>query len=208
MRRGLHGPWISLLLLALSSPSWLGGSMPRQPRQTRLHVRRFAAPDELRGWVQSFILDGRFCPWATKSMAAGELRFVESAATSPEEAAGSLVEQALQLDLAPQKLASSLVILRHVEAFQEFFVFDAYVKAWDRGLAAPKGTRSGVLLPRAEALSETTEELLKRCHEKVRLVTFHPGFSRWPSFPRPHAEARARGPLLRRRACHHIPTWS
>eukprot|EP00439_Symbiodinium_sp_Y106_P022571 s359_g2.t2 len=102
-----------------------------------------------------------------------------SQAARPSEAAGSVVEQALQLDLATGELASSLVILRHVEAFQEFFVFDAYVKAWDRGLAAPKGTRSGVSLPRAEALSERTQELLKRSHEKVRLVTFHPGFSRW-----------------------------
>ncbi|CAE6943048.1 Dynlt1 [Symbiodinium sp. CCMP2456] len=179
MRRGLHGVSISLLLLALSSPSWLGSAMPRRPPQGRLRVRRFAASDELRGWVQSFILEGRFCPWATRSMAAGELRFVESAATSPEEAAGSLIEQALRLDLATRELASSLLILRHVEAFQEFFIFDAYLKAWDRGLVAPKGTRSGVLLPRAKAPSERTQELLKRCHEKVRLVTFHPGFSRW-----------------------------
>ncbi|CAE7224099.1 unnamed protein product [Symbiodinium natans] len=84
-----------------------------------------------------------------------------------------------ELAAAQGELATTLVVFRHVEAFHDFFVFDAYVKAWDRGRGAPKGTRTGAPLPVATAPAERTLDHLKRCHEQCRLVSFHPGFARW-----------------------------
>lgn len=73
------------------------------------------------------------------------------------------------------KLFSKLLVFAEVETWDDFDVFDAYVRAWDRGRPAV-GTRHGRLLRPSEATAEATEATgLATC----RLVAFHPQFARW-----------------------------
>eukprot|EP00913_Durusdinium_trenchii_P023944 g22486.t1 len=144
--------------------------------------------------IEDFIIKKNFCPWAAQSMASERLRFVDSTAESTWEAKEELEKEVEHLSRSKLPLSSSVVVFGSVdaerqqgrthrlsaqEAWKDFDVFDAYVKALDRG-RWPCGTRHGRRLPPVGGAGEVAHvERSAPGFDRCRLVAFHPDFARW-----------------------------
>lgn len=175
-----------LAAACLERLSFVGSKNWQQPFLQPRYLQRQAADKyacEVEEWVQSFVIAEQLCPWAGRSAASGRLTFSTCFAKGVPEAAAFIHAESLSLaSKGSSELCSTVVVCPHVEAWRDFDIFDAYMKAWNRGQPVPKGTRKGLFVtnPCREELSQnrlraSIEDVNKEC----TLVAFHPRFERW-----------------------------
>ena len=114
-----------------------------------------------RSWVKKVPIGLGLCPWAGKSNNRGLLQIVTCDTESPVDVV-SIVEKEIQslTQESTPSLSTTLIVCPHIKAWEEFNVFDAFV-------------RSGI----KQHLQNDS------IMQNVTLVAFHPKFNRWYGLP-------------------------